>query len=233
MSDARTTGRIAGFFYLLTFITGFLQLAVTSRLVVHNNPAATAANFLAHPATVWFGFATDVSVVAWYLVVTALLYVIFRPVNGIVALVAAFFSLAACASQIVSAAFHVAPLAILTIPTTALTAAQMQEIAFTSLRLYGLIYDSGLVFFGVYCLLIGILIVRCGFIPQIVGALLMFAGVGWLTFLWPPFANSLDPYNLLPGLIGEGTLTVWLLVKGVGDGYPYRSEAGMGIGSSI
>ena len=42
-----------------------------------------------------------------------------------------------------------------------------------------------------------------------------FAGLGWLAFLWPPLATYLDPYVLLPGLIGEGSLTLWLLVMGV------------------
>jgi len=215
VSDLRATGRIAGFFYLLTFVAGFLQLAVASRLIVHNDPAATAANFLAHPATVWFAFACDLGGVALYLVVTALLYVILRPVDGTIALVAAFFSLAGCASQIVSAAFHAALLAILTTPMTGMTAPQLHDLAFTALKLYGLIYDSGLVFFGVYCILIGVLIARSTMFPKIVGGLMVFAGAGWLTFLWPPLAAALDPYILLPGLIGEGTLTVWLLVKSV------------------
>ena len=42
-----------------------------------------------------------------------------------------------------------------------------------------------------------------------------FAGLGWLTFLSPPLANYLSPYNLAPGLLGEGSLTLWLLVIGV------------------
>jgi hypothetical protein len=70
-----------------------------------------------------------------------------------------------------------------------------------------------LVFFGSHCLLVGYLIFRSTFLPRILGALMMFAGLGWLTFLWPPLANYLSPYNLAPGMIGEGLLIVWLLVK--------------------
>jgi hypothetical protein len=44
---------------------------------------------------------------------------------------------------------------------------------------------------------------------------MMFAGVGWLTFLSPPLANSLAPFNMIPGGIGELSLTLWLLAKGV------------------
>ena len=45
-----------------------------------------------------------------------------------------------------------------------------------------------------------------------------FAGLGGLAFLWPPFANSLQPYILTPGLVGEGSLTLWLLTMGVISG---------------
>jgi hypothetical protein len=34
--------------------------------------------------------------------------------------------------------------------------------------------------------------------------------LGWLTFLSPPLANSMSPYNLAPGILGEGALTLWL-----------------------
>jgi hypothetical protein len=41
------------------------------------------------------------------------------------------------------------------------------------------------------------------------------AGLGWLTFLVPPLAHRLYPYILVPGIVGEGALTLWLLVAGV------------------
>jgi hypothetical protein len=71
-----------------------------------------------------------------------------------------------------------------------------------------------LVFFGIYCLLIGFLIVRSTFLPPMLGGLMMLASLGWLTFLSPALAKWLYPYNLAPGIIGEGALTLWLLVVG-------------------
>lgn len=73
---------------------------------------------------------------------------------------------------------------------------------------------NSLVFFGVYCLLIAYLILRSDFVPHILGALLAFAGLGWLTFLSASVARQLYPYNFAPGIIGEGALTVWLLAFG-------------------
>src|SRR5205807_7999299 len=72
-----------------------------------------------------------------------------------------------------------------------------------------------LLIFGVYCLLIGYLILRSTFLPRAVGALMVFAGLGWLTFLSPALARDLCPYGFLPGIIGEGALTRWLLLFGV------------------
>src|SRR5215203_2859446 len=82
-----------------------------------------------------------------------------------------------------------------------------------------------LVFFGLYCLLIGYLIVRSTFLPSVLGGLMMLAGLGWLTFGCEKLAHSLYPYNLGPGILGEGALTVWLLVKGV-DVQRWLEEAG-------
>jgi hypothetical protein len=63
---------------------------------------------------------------------------------------------------------------------------------------------NGLVFFGFYCPLIGYLIFRSIFLPRILGVLMMFAGLGWLTFMSARLATYLLPYNVLPGIVGEG-----------------------------
>jgi hypothetical protein len=41
------------------------------------------------------------------------------------------------------------------------------------------------------------------------------AGLGWLTFLSPPLANRLSPYNLVLGFLAELALMLWLLARGV------------------
>jgi hypothetical protein len=59
----------------------------------------------------------------------------------------------------------------------------------------------GLVFHGFYWLLISYLIFRSAFLPRILGVLMAFAGLGWLTFLSPPLADHLSPYNLASALV--------------------------------
>jgi hypothetical protein len=74
---------------------------------------------------------------------------------------------------------------------------------------------SPLVFFGCYCLLIAWLIFMSTYLPRFLGVLMAIAGLGWLTFLSPPLARALSPWVYGPGLLGEGALTAWLLVKDV------------------
>ena len=58
--------------------------------------------------------------------------------------------------------------------------------------------NIGLGFHGFYWILIGYLIFRSTFLPRIMGALMAIAGLCWLTFLLPPLAAHLSPYNLPP-----------------------------------
>ncbi|HKE33854.1 MAG TPA: DUF4386 domain-containing protein [Candidatus Acidoferrum sp.] len=69
--------RIAGFFYLLTFLTGAFAAFISGKLVVY----ADVANLVAS---------------ACYAVVTALLYGLFKPVDSSLSLIAAVFSLVGC-----------------------------------------------------------------------------------------------------------------------------------------
>jgi len=88
--------------------------------------------------------------------------------------------------------------------------------AITVLNLFHLASSySPLIFFGPYCLLIGYLIVRSTFLPRVLGVLMVFAGLGWLAFLSPPLEKHLTPYIEILGILAEGLLMLWLLVRGV------------------
>jgi Domain of unknown function (DUF4386) len=77
--------------------------------------------------------------------------------------------------------------------------------------------DIPVVFDGFYCLLIGYLIFRSTFLPRILGGLIACAGCGWLTFLSPPLARYLSPYNLALGIFGQGSVMLWLLMMGINE----------------
>jgi hypothetical protein len=75
--------------------------------------------------------------------------------------------------------------------------------------------NIGLGFHGFYWILIGYLIFRSTFLPRILGALMVIAGLCWLTYLPPSLAKYLSPYILATVLLVEGLVFLWLLVMGV------------------
>jgi hypothetical protein len=75
--------------------------------------------------------------------------------------------------------------------------------------------DVPVVMNGFYCFLMGFLIFRSSLLPRLVGALMAIGGLGWVTYLFPPLAAHLSPYNLAAGILGEGSVMLWLLVMGV------------------
>ena len=85
--------------------------------------------------------------------------------------------------------------------------------------------DTTVVLAGFYYFLIGYLVFRSTFLPRILGALMAFAGLGWVTYLSPQFAGHLSPYNLAAGVLGQESVMLWLLVKGVND-QRWKEQAG-------
>jgi hypothetical protein len=215
----RFKARIAGVFYLLTILARVIADAfVRNRLVVSDDAAVTATNIMAHEPLFRLGFAADIMAFASYIALTALLYELFKPVNRSLSLVAAFFSLVACVVQAISSLFHLAPLVLLggAPYLSVFTVEQLQALALVFLRLRAAAYHNiGLVFFGLYCLLVGILILRSTFLPRILGVLMVLAGLSYVLFLSPPLARSLQPYILVFPGVGQISLTLWLLVIGV------------------
>jgi uncharacterized protein DUF4386 len=207
--------RIAGFFYLLVFLMGFAGLA-GMRLVVSGDAAATAANILAHETLYRFGWAMNILTTVSYVVVTALFYELFKPVSRSVSLTAAFLSLTGCATGAIAGALQLAPFIFLKDPSLSVFRPdQSQALTLAFLKLATQVYNTGIVFFACYCLLIGVLILRSSFLPRILGYGMLFASAGWFTFLWPPLVHAWFPFVLLPGIIGEGMLTFRLLAFGI------------------
>jgi hypothetical protein len=216
-ASVRRKARVAGAFYLLVFLGGGAALLASGGLFTLTDAATTATNILLHVQRFWLGFTFNLIVIAAYVVVTALFYDLFRPVSRHLSFHATLFSVVGCAVQAAAMVFYAASWVVLSGSQylTSFSADQSQELALLALRIYVQAYNIGLAFFGCYCLLIGRLIFRSAFLPRVLGVLMMFGGLSWLTFLSPPLASYLRPYNIAPGVLGEGSLTLWLLLAGV------------------
>lgn len=217
ISHREPPARIAGVFYVLTIVMGLGGFMLQKGIVVSGDATATATNILAHPDIFRFSFVANLLGTVCYIAVTALFYVLFRPVNKSISLVAAFISLVGCAMGAVSCGLLLVPPVLLSRPpyTSAFPPDQLHALALLLVKASGLAYSTGMILFGFYCVLIGYLTFRSTFVPRIVGALFALAGLGWLTFLSPALGSLLSPVTMLTGLIGEGSLGVWLLIKGV------------------
>ena len=219
-ASPRFKARIAGLFDLLEGLTsGFGQVIVPGMLVVSSNAAATAANILAHGLLFRFSILAALIGVACHTAWTFLFYELFKPVNTSLSLLAAFVGLVAIAIQACSSVFQLAPLIIMDggQSFSAFNVDQLQALTLMFLRFSGRAFNTYLAFFGIWCVLIGYLIFRSTFMPRIIGVLEAFAGLCWLTFLWPPFGHYLSPYNQILSAPGEISLMLWLLVMGVNN----------------
>jgi hypothetical protein len=215
----RLNARMAGACQLLEAITATLgQVIVLNKLVVSGNAAATAANILGHERLFWLGFASSLIGVAFHIAWALLMYVLLKPVNRSLSLLAAFFVLMSCAMQALTSLLYLAPLLILQggSSLSAFTAEQLQALALMFLKLNQYAFNIDLVFFGLWCVLTGYLIFRSTFLPRILGVLLAIDGLGFVTYLYPPLAYHLFiPYLAAASALGEIPLELWLIVMGV------------------
>jgi hypothetical protein len=170
--NPRRFARIAGVFYLLTFVFGVAALVTSGNMKLTTNLLGAVV----------------------YYVVTVMLFYLFKPVSLVGSLVTALFSF------------------------LALTIGVLSDFGIVRFPI------NTLVLFGAYCIGLGVLTLKASFLPGAIGALLIVAGLGWLTYIDPPLASRLGALAMAPGMIGEGALTFWLITAGV-DPERWRAQS--------
>lgn len=223
-----TTAKIAGLLYLIIIFAGiFAQFFVRESLLVAGDAAATAQNLQASESLFRWGIAGDLAMILADIALALVFYVLLKPVSSALSLLAAFLRLIQAAVLAVNL-MHLF-LALQTLGGGAylsvLGTEQLQAQALFYLEAHATGYSLGLVFFGVNCLVFGYLVMRSGYLPRFLGALLVFAGAGYLTdsfasFLLPSYASYAGIFALvvfLPAIVAELSMALWLLVKGVGE----------------
>jgi hypothetical protein len=214
---------MAGALYLLNIVGGAFAIGyVQAVLVVPGDAAATAHNIGTHELLYRLGLAVHLVPDVTNVALAVIFYDLFTVVNRRLALLVVFFTLVGTAVESGNLLNQFAPLSLLAGEsyTSALTAQQVQALAYTPIDLQGIGYSISEVFFGCYALAIGYLVFRSTFVPRAVGVLLAIDGVAYLVYsfadiLAPHFAAQLVPGIQLPILLGEGSLMLWLLVRGV------------------
>ena len=218
--------RVAGFLYLILFVIGpFSLMYVPSYLIVPGDAATTANNIMASEWLFRIGIVGESVIFLSEIVLVVMLYVLLKPVSKTLSLVAAFSRLAMAAIQGINLLNNFAALLLLS-GAAYLTVFEVDQLhalvlLFLNAHEYGVLI--GQVFFGLHCFVLGYLLFKSGYFPRILGVLLVFASLGYLTwsfgyFLLPNYEGIIPIISwvfLVPGVIGELSLTFWLLFKGV------------------
>jgi len=215
--------RIGGLAYLIIIVAGFTgEMLIRNKLIVSGDPVATAHNIMASPLLWRIGIAGDLLMHVCDLIVAMVYYMLFRPVNKNLARLALFFGIIQTAVLVANKMNLMMPLLLLGNDDylKAFDIQQLQAWAYLSVKAHGYGFSIGLIFFGFECLVDGYLVVKSGFLPRVLGIMIIIAGICYLVnsfalVISPGLADKLFPAILAPAFIGELSMCLWLLLKGV------------------
>ena len=223
-TDNKKTARLTGILYLLVIIcAGFSQGYVRGTLFVPGDAETTLANIVASEGLFRLGLTTDLIAFLLDAVIAILLYQLLKGVNKTLAIIAAVFRLLAHpAIASLNLLNHYMAIEAATSGGYLSALGMEQQETWTMLFLqahnYGYLLAGA--FFGIHCLLLGILLYRSNLFPSIFGILMVLATFGYLI---ETFGNIMIPGNeaLLANIVGfsaavgEISLTFYLMIKGV------------------
>jgi hypothetical protein len=218
--------KVAGAGYLAIFVSGiFANFFVLESMLVAGDATATASNILNNEGQFRLGILSFVVMVVFDVVLTWALYELLKTVNRNVSLLAAWFRLVNCALFGVALYNLFGVLHVLgnSPYLAALSAGQLNAQVMLFLHAFQSTWLVGLIFFGIHLILLGYLVFKSSDFPRFIGVLLMIAAVGYLidsfaNFLLPSYEDYKSIFMMIvviPGVVGELSLTFWLLFKGV------------------
>jgi len=229
MTDAKAwspkaLARFTGFFYLIIIVCGlFAEMFVRGSIVVPGDASHTARQLQDFEMLFRAGFVAETVMAVADVAVAVLLFLLLRVVSMPLALAAA--------------AFHLTQTAVLTANTMttwgallmykgeemgrAFDGPQLDALAYQAFAVHGAGYSLALIFFGVNCMLLGVLIWRAAFLPKVLGVLMFASGMVYfftsqVRFAAPEKYGSVTPLFIVC-LIAELSLALWLLLRGVNE----------------
>jgi len=226
MNSINKTARIAGFFYFMYIVTHVISDVCRDSFIVLGDAAATASTIMAHEGLFTITAVGDLLAAALFFLAAWALYVLLKPVNKNLALLFLLLNLAGVAIHCMSALNLFAALLLMNGPDylNVFQADQLHALAMFFLDLREKGFTVAQLFYGAWLFPLGYLVFKSGFLPKILGIVLMIHCVGWLMtflqfFLFPGF--EVITYLTYPlGFISEFGLTLWLLIMGAKDQKP-------------
>ncbi len=213
----RLAGRIAGWGILaMALIAPLAEFYVRQRLVVSGDAAATAANITTNETLFRLGIVAFLVVIILDVLVAWGLYVLFKPVSRSVSVLMAWTRLVFAVIFAVAVVNLLNAVHLVTDPTNsaAFEPTQLNAQMMVSLNAFSLGWAVALVFFAIHLSLIGYLALKSGYMPKLVGILLVIAGLGYaadsfILFLVPDYVAT----AALFAFVGELVLALWLVIR--------------------
>ena len=219
-SSIKASARRAGALYFVFLIVGLVDLHGFSGFLVPGDATATAHNITAAELHYRIGVLTDIVALLLFIALIVSLYNLLRYVDRWHALVMLLLVSVGVAIGLANVLNKIAPLILLSGATysSVLTRPQLDglALAFLDLNSNGNTLDA--MFWGLWLLPFGILVIKSGFFPRILGVLLIVAGVGYVTssvtsIVLPAYSDVVSRVTM-PLLLGEFPIIFWLLIKG-------------------
>lgn len=220
MTSENKASRLAGAVYFAVVVTGLFSLVyVPSRISVSGDAHATINNIVTHSALFRAGIAAFLIKQVAFLLLPLALFKLLRPVHKDMALLMVAFAVASVPIALVSLANRLDALDILSgAYNQTLSPSQLESHAMLSLNAYGNGLLVTTLFWGLWLLPFGFLVIRSGFLPKILGYFLILGGLGYVTqVFWEILvpATRFPDFVLFPAAFGEIGICLWLLMAGV------------------
>jgi hypothetical protein len=221
MNTINRTARIAGLLYLIYILfQAFADVIGRSKIIVYGDASTTAGNIIDSAWQFRIGYMFDLFAAVLFLLTAWALYILLKPVNKNMALLFLLLNLGGVAIQCASDLFLPASQLLLSGAdyTKVFQADQLQALAMSFLYQYRNGFMIAQIFYGAWLFPLGYTVFKSGFLPRILGIILMIHCFAWLMtslqfFLFPGFtAVTYVSYPL--GLIAEFGLSLWLLIMG-------------------
>lgn len=221
-TSQRKAARIAGVLYLVITVAAIVaHFYVPSELIVPGDPAATASNIKASEQLFRLGIASEFIVLLSEIVLSVILYGLFRSVNRTVSLTAAVSRLTMTTIHGMNLLNYFFVLLLLGGAgySTLFTPDQVHALVSLFLDAHSYGFTIGIAFLTIHVFALGYLIVKSGYVPRVLGVLFIAAGFGYLidsfaTLLLTNYETT-PVYLALPIAVAEIAFPLWLLLKGV------------------
>ncbi len=225
MNSTKKTARVAGALYLLNAVTGFFGIMyVPSRLIVDGNASATARNILASEMFFRAGIVSELFCAAEYIFLVWVLYRLLSGVNKTHAWLMVTLALVSIPIMFVNALNEIAALALFhgSDFLAVFEKQRLDALGMLFLDLHGQGFVVSEILWGPFFFPFGLLVYKSGFLPRILGVLLIAAGFAYLadsltSLLLPSYADLVNRFAGILYGVGELSTMAWLLIMGAKD----------------